>query len=149
MAKPAIPGLWTCPKCGRKLVGRNMAHACNDCTVEGFLRNAGSGRALYDKLETMVARCGPYYTSPAKSRITFMARMRFMGVTRVRPDGMTFYFLLPQRLEHPRFARVHEVVPRIWMHTLRVTDRHDLDAQLQRWLRESYRLMGMQERLKR
>lgn len=126
-----------------------MAHACNDSTVAGFLRDAGAGHALYDRLEQMVAKCGPYYTSPAKTRITFMARMRFMGVTRVRPDGMTFYFLLPQRLQHQRFAKVHQVVARIWMHTLRVAKVRELDTQVQRWLRESYRLMGMQERLRR
>lgn len=34
------------------------------------------------------------------------------------------------------------------MHRLRITDPDQLDAELQAWLRESYRLMGMQGRLK-
>jgi len=51
------------------------------------------------------------------------------------------------RLTSPRFAKVHEVAPRWFAHRLRITDIVELDDELQAWLRESYRLMGMQGRL--
>ncbi len=143
-----IRGLWTCPKCGRKLVGKNMAHSCTSASVEDFLRRAGpKGRALYRKLESMVARCGPYYVSPAKTRIAFMGRVRFAGVTAISERGMTLSFSLPKPLSRSRFVDVKEVVPGWWVHRLRVTRPSELDRELQGWLRESYRLMGMQQRL--
>jgi hypothetical protein len=51
-------------------------------------------------------------------------------------------------VKSPRFAKVEEVVPGWWVHRLRIRAAGELDAELQEWLRGSYRLMGMQERLK-
>jgi hypothetical protein len=129
-------------------VGRRIAHSCTDATVEDFLRRAGPhGRALYERLETMIAACGPYLVSPARTRLTFMARVRFAGVSSVGPAHVTFSFALPAPRRSRRFLRVKEEVPGWWSHRLRVTRVEELDDQVQRWLRESYRLMGMQERL--
>jgi hypothetical protein len=145
-----LEGLWTCPACGRKLVGKNMAHSCTDATVEDFLRRAGPhGRALYDKLESMIAACGPYLTSPAKTRIAFMARVRFAGITAISERGMSMSFALPRPVRSRRFAAVQQVAPGWWAHRLRVTRLDQLDDEVQGWLREAYRLMGMQERLRR
>jgi Domain of unknown function (DUF5655) len=54
----------------------------------------------------------------------------------------------PYPVHSPRFVRVSAVVPGWWSHHLRVSDPQELDDEVQAWLRESYRLMGMQERLK-
>ncbi len=81
-AKSRVP-LWTCPKCGAKLVTRNMWHSW------------------------------------------------------------------PRPLTSNRFVRVEEKVPGWWSHRLRVTEPGQLDGQVQAWLRDSYRLMGMQGRLNR
>ena len=144
----AIRGLWTCPKCGRKLVGKNMWHSCSSASVEQFLRRASPGtRGLYSKLESLIARCGPYHVSPAKTRIAFMARVRFAGVSAIDQRSMTITFALPAPLASPRFEKVWEIAPGWWVHRLRVTRTAELDRQLHGWLRESYRLMGMQERL--
>lgn len=61
---------------------------------------------------------------------------------------MTCSFALPCPLRSPRFARVEEVVPGWWVHRLRITEPSQLDAKVQSWLRRSYRLMGMRERLR-
>jgi len=59
---------------------------------------------------------------------------------------MTCSFALPTRVRSERFAKVEEVVPGWWVHRLRITDPEQLDDELQGWLAESYRLMGMRER---
>jgi hypothetical protein len=105
-------------------------------------------RRLYRRFEQLIARCGPYHVSPARTRIAFLGRVRFAGITRLTEEGMTCSFALPYRLRAGRFAQVAEVVPGWWVHTLRVVEPAQLDAQVQTWLRRSYRLMGMQERLK-
>lgn len=73
--------------------------------------------------------------------------MRFAGITSLSERGMTCGFSLPRPLRSPRFAKVEEVAPGWWQHRLRITSLEQLDDELQGWLRESYRLMGMQERL--
>jgi hypothetical protein len=105
-------------------------------------------RALYQRFEQLIGKCGPYHVAPAKTRIAFLVRVRFAGVTALSERGMTVSFALPQPLRSARFVKVAEVVPGWWVHRLRITDPKQLDAEVGRWLRRSYRLMGMQERLR-
>ena len=102
---------------------------------------------FYARFEAMIGKCGDYSISPAKTRVAFLGRVRFAGITRLREDGMRCAFALPKPLKSPRFEEIEEVVPGWWVHRLHITDVKQLDAELQQWLRESYRLMGMQERL--
>lgn len=44
--------------------------------------------------------------------------------------------------------KVDEVIPNWFVHWLHISDVAEIDDDLQAWLRESYRLMGMQERLR-
>jgi len=141
--------LWTCPKCGRKLVGRNMWHACGDYSVEKFLEGKGDrARDLFDRFEGLIAACGPYEVAPAKTRIAFMARVRFAGVKAISDRGMTIAFALPRPMPHPRIRKVENIAPGWHGHWMRITSPEELDDELLGWLRESYHQMGMQERLK-
>lgn len=106
-------------------------------------------RQLYDRFESLIANCGPYHVAPAKTRIAFLARVRFAGLTALSERGMTCGFALPRPLRSQRFTKVEEIVPGWWGHWLRITAPEQLDAQLQAWLRRSYRLMGLQERLRK
>ena len=85
---------------------------------------------------------------PAKTRIACLGRVRFSGITKLSDDAMVCSFALPYRLRSPRFARVEEVVPEWFVHTLVVKTPEELDDEVQEWIRESYRLMGMRERLR-
>jgi len=104
-------------------------------------------RQMYRRFERMIARCGEYHVSPAKTRIAFLGRVRFAGVTSISEEGMTCSFALPYPLRSRRFVKVEELTPGWWGHWLRVLHPRQLDGQLQAWLRRSYRLMGMQGRL--
>jgi Domain of unknown function (DUF5655) len=144
----ARPPLWTCPACGAKLVARNMSHSCGRATLSDWEARMGPrARALYERFVELVASCGPYDVAPAKTRIAFLARVRFANVTSLSEKGMSCTFALPEPLAGPRFAKVAEVVPGWWVHRLRITDPAELDDEVRAWLRESYRRMGMQERL--
>jgi hypothetical protein len=146
---PNVKPLWTCPNCGAKLVGRNMWHSCGRATLDDWKRRMGPhATELYRRFDRMIAACGEYHHAPAKTRIAFLGRVRFASITRLAEDGMTCSFALPHRVRSARFAKVEEVVPGWWVHWLRITEVKQLDAELQVWLRESYRLMGMQERLR-
>jgi hypothetical protein len=141
--------LWTCPRCGLKFVTRNLWHSCGNATLDGWRARMGPrARALYDRFEAMIAKCGEYHVSPAKTRIAFLGRVRFAGVTGLSERGMTCAFALPDPLRSERFISVREVAPGWWSHRLRITEPGQLDRQVQSWLRASYRLMGMQGRLR-
>lgn len=149
MNKQTIKPLWTCPKCQAKFISKNLWHACGNATLDEWKARMGpKARALYDRFEEMIAACGEYYVAPAKTRIAFMGRVRFAGIQRIGESEIVCSFALPKPLKSKRFTKVEEVAPGWWAHRLRVHNVSELDAQVQQWLRESYRLMGMQERLK-
>lgn len=135
--------LWTCPKCGVKLVTKNLSHSCGRATLEQWQARMGPrGRAMYDRFEETVAACGEYHIAPALTRIAFLARIRFANITKISDESMTFTFALPKPLKSRRFVKVEEVVPGWWVHRVRVTAPEELDDEVQEWIRRSYRLMG-------
>lgn len=149
MPRTSARPLWTCPKCGAKFVNPKQWHSCGRATLAEWKRRmTPAARAIYDRFESLVAACGEYHVSPAKTRITFLARVRFCGITSIRGERVEVGFALPARLTSPRLGRIREEVPGWWSHHLVVTDPAQLDDQVAGWIRRSYRLMGMQERLK-
>ena len=140
--------LWTCPKCGVKLVTRNLSHSCGLATLAEWKQRMGPhARRLFDRFEQVIASCGEYSIGPAKTRIAFLGRVRFANITALSEQGMTCTFALPRPLRSRRVRAIQEVVPGWFVHRLRITDPAQLDDEVQAWVAESYRLMGMQERL--
>ena len=140
--------MWICPDCGVRLLTRNLWHSCGQSSLaEWEARMGPRARALFDRFSSIIAECGPYSLGPAKTRIAFLAQVRFAGITALSERGMTCTFALPYPLQSPRFARVWEIVPGWWAHRIRVTAPEQLDTEVKEWLQLSYRLMGMRERL--
>lgn len=140
---------WACPRCGARLVSRNLSHACGDYTVAGFLAGKGKpARALFERFERMIARCGPYSRAPAKTRVAFMADVRFASVNRVTEAAIDVHFVLPRVVASPRFRWV-EHLGKVHVHHLRLSEPADFDRELQRWLRQSYEEYGRREWLKK
>jgi len=135
--------LWTCPKCGQKFVTRNLWHSCGLATVADWKkRMTPKVRDIYDRFESMIANCGEYYAAPAKTRIAFMGRIRFAGISKMTADGVMCNFALGAPLSSKRFDKVHEIVPGWFAHYMWITDAKQLDAQVQRWVKRAYRTMG-------
>jgi Domain of unknown function (DUF5655) len=136
------------PKCGVKLLTRNLWHSCGQAMLDDWFACSGPrARQLYERFEALIARCGEYHVSPAKTRITFLGLVRFAAVMRLSEDAMICDVAMPCRLRFRRFVKVEDVVPGWWSHRLRITDPAQLDKEVQAWLQESYRLMGLRGRL--
>lgn len=141
--------LWTCPRCGAKLVSRNLSHACGEHSVAAFLARAGAkGRALYTRFVTLIARCGPYHVAPAKTRVAFLARVRFASVNRVRDEAIDVHFVLPRRIASPRFRRI-ERLGKLYVHHLRLSRAAEFNRELAGWLRAAYTEYGERTWLER
>lgn len=92
----------------------------------------------------MIAACGEYHVAPAKTRIAFLAQVRFAGITRLNESEMVCAFALPKPLKvagrsvargfspaDPRFVKIEEIVPHWWVHWLRITDVRQLGDDMQ------------------
>jgi hypothetical protein len=145
--KRQVPGarttkLWECARCGAKLIAKNLSHACGPYSIEKFLEGKTDiGRDLFRRFVTLIQRCGPYEVAAAKTRVAFMAAVRYASVNRVGHDFIDVHFVLPRAIDSARFRRVDHL-GKLHVHHLRLRDRRDCDRELARWLRQSYREYG-------
>jgi len=95
---------------------KNLWHSCGQATLDDWRHRMGPrARALYERFEELISRCGEYHVAPAKTRIAFLARVRFAGISSLSEGGMTCSLALPRPLRSGRFAKVDEVVPGWWV----------------------------------
>ncbi len=140
--------LWRCPECGLPFLNRNQWHACGRASLEQWLVRVGApGRRLFHAFADTIGEFGEFHVSPAKTRITFMGQVRFAGITRLTDDAMSCFLALPDALQSERFTSVKQEVPGWFSHRFRIQSVEELDDELRAWLGESYRLMGMRQRL--
>ena len=144
-----LPGISICPRCGARLVSRNLWHSCGTFTLEGlFPRSEPAVLELARKYVVMLYTLGDVQVIPQKTRLTCVARVRFAGL-QPRKDGFLASFALHRWLDSPRIVKTVDYGPRWRAHFVPVRAAVDLDDQLRAWLQESHDIVGMQSDLRR
>jgi hypothetical protein len=118
-------------------------------TIERHLE-AGSdhSRALFDRLVDMVAACGEYTTSVAKTTITFKGPRRGFAGARPAGDLLVGYFDVPYRVDDPRIRSAAPYQKDLFVHHFRVDSPEQLDDQFARWIADAYDQVGCGNRLR-
>ncbi len=136
--------LWHCPKCGARLVTRNLWHSCGRFTLEAlFSGSAPELLAVARKYVALLESLGDVQVLPQKTRIVAVARVRFAGLY-PRKDYFIASFALHRWLANRRIVKTVDYGPRWRGHYVRITSAADLDDELRAWLQESHDLVGMQ-----
>ena len=137
--------VWTCPRCGARLVTRNLWHSCGRFTLEALLaRSDPSLITLAERFVDLVRTLGDVQVLPQKTRLVCVARVRFAGFT-PRKDHLVASFALHRWLDSPRVIRTHDYGPRWCAHFVAIRSADDLDDELREWLQESHDAVGMQQ----
>jgi hypothetical protein len=144
--------LWTCPECGHRFVGSNMAHSCVTVPLETlFARSTREARAAFNAYVALIERCGPIEVIGQKTRIVIMGRVRFAGATVLR-DRVRLNVALTRRIDAPWVERIETYLNGRWnAHRFVVRSPADLDAipDLPSLVCEGYRDLGMQGAIRR
>jgi hypothetical protein len=149
MSRIASRPLWTCPKCKRRFVTRNMPHSCGRYSVQNFLAGKSQGAiSLYEFFDALVHDCGPVQVAPAKTRIGFQVRMIFAAVNKLSDQGLDAHVVLTRRLDSTRFRRIETMTPKCYVHHFRIQSVDEFDDEVKSWLREAYQV-GTQKHLLR
>lgn len=139
--------LWQCPKCGAKLVSKNMWHSCGQFSLEElFERSDPQVIRIFNRLAKMVRACGPVTITPQKTRVVFQVRVRFLACM-PRKSYLLCNFEFAQRRPNPRFRKIVTYAPLWHGHELRLDSEEQLDDQVAEWVREAY-AVGEQRHLK-
>jgi hypothetical protein len=147
--KRRLRPVWTCPRCGARLITRNLWHSCGRFSLAALFRNAEPGaldlaRAYVRMLESL----GDVQIIPQKTRLVCVARVRFGGLY-PRKKGFVAAFALRRWLDSPRIVKKADYGPRWRGHFVAVKSRTDLNRELRTWLQESHDTVGVQDDLAR
>jgi Domain of unknown function (DUF5655) len=117
-------------------------------TIERHLE-AGSdhGRSLFRRFVEIVASCGDYTTSVAKTTITFKGSRRGFAGARPAGDRLVGYFDVPYRVDDMRIRSASPYQKDLFVHQFRVDALDQLDDEFARWIADAYEQVGCGGRL--
>jgi hypothetical protein len=142
------PGISICPRCGARLVTRNLWHSCGTFTLEGlFSRSEPAALDLARRYVAMLRTLCDVQVIPQKTRLVCVARVRFAGL-QPRKDGFIASFALHRWLDSPRIIKTDDYGPRWRIHFVSVKAEAELDDELRAWLQESHDVVGTQSDLR-
>jgi Domain of unknown function (DUF5655) len=142
-----LSGLWICPRCGARLVSRNLWHSCGQFSLENLFANAEPGSLeLARRYVAVLHSLGDVQVLPQKTRLVCVARVRFCGLE-PRKNGFMASFALHRWLDSPRIVKTVDYGPRWRAHYVRIRSDVDIDDELIGWLQESHDTVGLQSDL--
>jgi Domain of unknown function (DUF5655) len=108
-------------------------------TVEDHLRDKPEHvRQLFGAFEDLIASCGPYHTTVAKTAISFKGTVRgFAGAT-PRRNSLAGFLDLMSAVEEPPFTRVTPYTAKLWVHRFEVRSLEQLDDRFALRIRQAY-----------
>jgi len=146
LSEPHHP-VWICPKCGARLVSRNLWHSCGRFTLAALFKGARPGvLSLARKYVRMLQSLGDVQVIPQKTRLVCVARVRFGGLS-PRKGGFVAAFALRRWIDSPRIVKRADYGPRWRGHFVVVRSPADLDDELRAWLQEAHDTVGVQDDL--
>jgi hypothetical protein len=149
MKTPRDPApLWICPRCGARLVSRNLSHSCGTYTLENLFAGAAPGvLGLARSYVAMLHTLGDVQVIAQKTRLVCVARVRFAGLE-PRKTSFLANFALHRWVDSPRIVKTEDYGPRWRRHIICVQSNADLDDELRAWLQESHDVVGLQRDLR-
>ena len=139
--------LWRCPKCGARLVSRNLWHSCGRFSLAAlFPASPPATLAAARKYVKLLESLGDVQVLPQKTRLVAVARVRFAGL-HPRKNDFLASFALHRWLASSRVVKTVDYGPRWRVHSVRITSAADLDDELRAWLQESHDVVGTQSDL--
>jgi len=136
--------LWICPRCGARLVTRNMSHSCGSFSLDELMRGTlPSVRETAREYVELLRSLGDTQVIAQKTRLVCVARVRF-ATMQPRKTHLLAGFVLHRWLDSPRIVKREDYGPRWHYHWLRLDSTADLDPELRMWLQESHDVVGLQ-----
>jgi len=126
---------------------KNLWHSCGRFTIEALFASANPATLrLARKLIAVVTTLGDIQVIPQKTRLVFVARVRFAGLV-PRKDHIIVTFALQRRVKSARIERIIDYGQRWQAHQVRIRSATDIDDTMRAWLEESFRVVGLQRDL--
>jgi len=143
--------MWTCLKCKQRFVNKNQWHSCGQNTLENFLEGKSLGAIeLFNYFVDSYKKIGPFDLHPAKTRVAFVAKIRFSGVSKIGKDFIDGTFLFVKPFDEASCFYKIERIPTTdyYIHHFRLKSKKDINSEFKKYMRLAY-AVGQREHLKK
>lgn len=143
----AKPSRWICPSCRRRFARANQWHSCKPQTIDfHFAHKDPPLRRLFDFLIHKLEKTGPLRIDAVKTSINLISRHHFGGIT-VRRGYLRLGFLARKpihsaRIIHRQILDRQILGPNRVGHSVVVSGKKDVDAELLQWLSDAQHLQS-------
>jgi hypothetical protein len=119
-----------------------MGKGSNEFTVDHhFAGKAAVVQEVYDRLMAALRRIGPVREEPKKTSIHLVRSSALAGVD-VRKDYLVLNIKTDYRIDSPRVTKREQLSAQRFHHRVKLSSPREVDAELQRWLKDAYELSG-------
>ena len=98
-------------------------------------------QVIYTRLLEALRTIGPVQEDPKKTSIHLARKSAFAGVA-TRKDNIILTLKAAGDIKDPRVINRQQASANRWHLDIRLREAKDVDAQLERWLKEAYELAG-------
>jgi len=119
-----------------------MKKAAEAYKVDDHFSDKASGiRKVYDRLLATLRKLGPISEEPKKTSIHLVRSSALAGVE-VRKDYLLLNLKTNYPIHSPRVTKAEQLSAHRFHHKVKLSSPADVDAELQRWLKDAYELSG-------
>ena len=133
--------MWKCPQCGQEFVKNNQQHACNESTLDDFLRGKSEQTtSLFWHFVKCFQKVGDVTIHPTKSMIAFAATTRIAYVIQLGKNFVDVVFPFDQPYEDNLCFRKIAQVPgtQQFNHHLRIMNKEDVNNEVRQFMKLAY-----------
>ena len=134
--------MWTCKKCGRVFKNANQQHTCKLISkADLFIKRPDNLKTLYDKVVAVIKTFGEFREETVLPDVIFFkTKSTFMAV-KVKKDHLDIEFFLDHLENVPPVSKYLQTSKNRVAHIVPIDTSQDINSQLKKWMRASYRLI--------
>jgi hypothetical protein len=133
--------MWICPLCNQEFVNTNQVHSCRDKVLADFLQGKPDNTIeLFNHLVMEYQQIGDIKIHPAKSMISFAARIRFAYVIQIGKAFIDVVFPFKQAYnDNLCFNKIKQVPGSDdYNHHLRIFFKEDINDEVRMYMKMAY-----------
>jgi hypothetical protein len=134
--------MWTCSTCGRSFRNTNQQHTCQLIDKEDlFAKRPPQLKILYEKVSDYAKTLGSFREETVLPDVIFFKTKSTFLAVKVKKDHLDIEFFLDHLEENPPVAKWLQTSKHRVAHIVPIDERADLNAQLKRWIKQSFELI--------
>ncbi|MFA6296209.1 MAG: DUF5655 domain-containing protein [Patescibacteria group bacterium] len=132
--------MWTCKKCGRIFEKTGQPHSCQKIPLQQHFKNKEKAKKIFDYfVEQVNKKVGKCKIISLPCCIHLYGNYDFVAIL-PKKDGLEIRFAFDKKIKKLRLKQCVLISANFYKICIDVHDQKDINAELMKWLKQSYNL---------